>query len=139
MATFKATKQKTHAVRLPESLFPHIQELRAAMKRLKPTSSSGGSMRLNPEVPLRDSVVLVFAVSMANLMMTADFALINRRTFLEALDREVLRRMPEFAERTEDERRAMLDLIFAGNCEFAPYNLDSPLRAATPEGAGRVS
>ena len=107
------------------------------MKRAVPTSASGGTMRLNPEVPLRDSVVLIFAVSMANLMMTADFALINRRTFLEALDREVVRRMPEFAERTEDERRAMLDLIFAGCCEFAPYNLGSPLRAAPPE--GRVS
>ena len=134
MTTFRTPKQKTHSVRIPESLFPHIQELRAALKRAVITTGSGGTMRLNPEVPLRDSVVLVHAVSMANLMMTADFALINRRTFLEALDREVVRRMPEFAERTEDERRAMLDLIFAGSCEFAPYDLGSPLRAATPEG-----
>ena len=104
------------------------------MERAVPTSAGGGTLRLNPEAPLRDSVVLMFAVSMANLMMTADFALINRRTFLEALDREVVRRMPEFADRTEDERRAVLDLIFAGNCEFAAYNLGSPLRAA-PTGA----
>ena len=105
------------------------------MERAVPTTPSGRTLRLNPEVPLRDSVVLMFAVSMANLMMIADFALINRRTFLEALDREVVRRMPEFAERTEDERRAMLDMIFAGNCEFAPYNLGSPLRAAHTTGA----
>ena len=69
-----------------------------------------------------------------NLMMTGDVALINRRKFSEALDREVVRRMPEFAERTEDERRAMLDLIFAGCCEFAPFDLSSPLRAAKTEG-----
>ena len=134
MTTFKAEKQKAHSVRLPESLFPHIQELRAALKRAVITTGSGGTMRLNPEVPLRDSVVLIHAVSMANMMMTGDVALINRRRFLETLDREVVRRMPEFAERTEDERRAMLDLIFAGSCEFAPYDLSSPLRAATPEG-----
>ena len=134
MTTFKATTQKTHSVRLPESLFPHIQELRAALKRAVITTGSGGTMRLNPEVPLRDSVVLIHAVSMANLMMSGDVALINRRKFLEALDREVLRRMGEFAERTDEERSAMLDLIFAGSCEFAPFDLSSPLRAATPEG-----
>ena len=134
MTTFKTPKQKTHSVRIPESLFPHIQELRAALKRAVITTSGGGTMRLNPEVPLRDSVVLIHAVSMANLMMTGDVALINRRKFLEALDREVVRRMGDFAERTEDERRAMLDLIFEGCCEFAPFDLSSPLRAATPEG-----
>ena len=133
MTTFKTPRQKTHSVRIPESLFPHIAKLREALKRAVITTE-GGTMRLNPEVPLRDSVVLTHAVSLANLMMNADFALINRRTFSEALDREVVRRMPEFSERTEDERRAMLDLIFAGNCEFAPYDLRSPLRAATPEG-----
>ena len=109
------------------------------MKRAVITTEGGGTMRLNPEVPLRDSVVLIHAVSMANMMMTGDVALINRRKFLEALDREVVRRMPEFSQRTEDERRAMLDLIFAGSCEFSPYDLRSPLRAATPEGGGSVS
>ena len=135
MTTFKAAKRKTHSVRLPEDLFPHIRELRAAMQRIVPTTSSGKTLRLNPDVPLRDSVVIMFAVSMANMMLTEDVALINRRTFLEALDREVVRRMPEFSERTEDERRAMLDLLFAGCCEMAPFNLGSPLRAAPTAGA----
>ena len=131
MKRFKAPKKNTHSVRLPESIFPQIEILRAAMESV----SEFGGLRLNPDAVLRDSVVLGFAVGIANLAMSGNCAIIDRDKFLETLDREVVRRMPEFAQRTDDERRAMLSLIFAGCCEFSPYNTADPLRATAPEGA----
>lgn len=130
MKRFKAPKKNTYSVRLPESIFPEIEALRASMERV----TEFGGLRLNPDAVLRDSVVLGFAVGIANLAMSGNCAIIDRDKFLETLDREVVRRMPEFADRTDDERRAMLSLIFAGCCEFSPYDTAAPLRAATPEG-----
>lgn len=130
MKGYKAPKKSTHSVRLPESIFPQIAILRAAMERVK----DFGGLRLNPDATLRDSVVLGFAVGIANLAMSGRCAIIDRDKFLETIDREVVRRMPEFAERTDDERRAMLGLIFAGCSEFSPYDTSAPLRATPPEG-----
>ena len=130
MKRFKAPKKNTHSVRLPESIFPEIAALRASMER----ATDFGGLRLNPDATLRDSVVLGFAVGIANLAMSGRCAIIDREKFLETLDREIVRRMPEFAERTDDERRAMLGLIFAGCSEFSSYDTSAPLRAAPPEG-----
>ena len=130
MKRFKAPKKNTHSVRLPESIFPQIATLRASMERV----TEFGGLCLNPDAILRDSVVLGFAVGIANLAMSGNCAIIDREKFLETLDREVVRRMPEFAERTDDERRAMLSLIFAGCSEFAPYDTNAPLRATPSEG-----
>ena len=134
MKKFKAKKQKTHSVRLPENIFPRIQELRQLMEK----TAHVGRLKLNPEVELRDSVVLSFAVALASMAMSGHSAIIDRGKFLRDLDREVVRRMPEFAKRSEDERRAMLDLLFAGSCEFSAYNLDSPIKAAAT-GTGQPS
>ena len=131
MKRFKAPKKNTHSVRLPENIFPEIATLRASMER----ATDFGGLRINPDATLRDSVVLGFAVGLANLAMSGHCAIVDREKFLETLDREVVRRMPEFAQRTDDERRAMLSLIFAGCCEFSPYNTADPLRATAPEGA----
>ena len=130
MKRFKAPKKNTHSVRLPENIFPEIEALRASMER----ATDFGGLRLNPDAVLRDSVVLGFAVGIANLAMSGRCAIVDREKFLETLDREVVRRMPEFAERTEDERRATLGLIFAGCSEFSSYDTAAPLRAVPPEG-----
>ena len=130
MKRFKAPKKNTHSVRLPESIFPEIAALRASMER----ATDFGGLRLNPDATLRDSVVLGFAVGIANMAMSGHCAIIDRKKFLETLDREVVRRMPEFAERTDDERRAMLGLIFAGCSEFSSYDASAPLRAVPPDG-----
>ncbi len=131
MKSFKAKKQKTHSVRLPESIFPRVQDLRELMEK----TTHVGRLKLNPEVELRDSVVLSFAVALATMAMSGHCAIIHREKFLGDLDREVVRHLADFANRTEDERRAMLDLLFAGSCEFSAYDTSSPIRAAgTPAG-----
>ena len=65
MKVFKAPKQETQSVRLPATIFPRIQELREAM-------ADTTLVRLNPDVALRNSVVLSFAVGVANMVMHAD-------------------------------------------------------------------
>ena len=122
---------KGKSVRLDESLLPLLERLRALMLK---TAHSGGLKINRADVP-SDGTVVAFALTMTELLMNPKFALIDRKKFLDILEREIAQRVPEFASRTPAERLAFIDLLMASCCEFSAYNPASPLRAATPEGS----
>ena len=124
--------KKGKNVRVPEIAIPMINVLRASMQR---TAQIGG-LRINQAITLGDGMVIAFALTMTELLLNPKFVLIDREEFLDTFDREIIRRLPEFGERTEAERRALLNLLMASCCEFTAYDPDADLRAAAA-GAGR--
>ena len=128
-------KPKGKSVRLDESLLPLLERLRALMLN---TAHSGGLKINRADVP-SDGTVVAFALTMTELLMNPKFALIDRKKFLDILDRDIAQRVPEFASRTPEERLAFIDLLMTSCCEFSAYHPDSPLMAASPEGGGRPS
>ena len=89
-----------------------------------------GGLQINQAMVPSDGMVIAFALSMTELLLNPKFALIDRQKFLSTLDREIVRRVPEFASRTQEDRLAFIDLLMASCCEFSAYNPDSPLMAA---------
>ena len=94
-----------------------------------------GGLKLNPYVTLSDGVVVAFGLFLANLAMNPRCAIIDRQAMQEKLFNEVVKRIPEFVKRSEDEQRALFDLMFGSHCEFSAYDKDSPIKAAQPEGS----
>ena len=94
-----------------------------------------GGLKLNPYVTLSDGVVVAFGLFLANLAMSPSHAIIDRQAMQEKLFNEVVKQIPEFVKRSEEEQRALFDLMFAAHCEFSAYNPDSPIKAAKPEGS----
>ena len=102
-----------------------LRDLRAAMER---TTTVAG-LRINPVVKLSDGLVIAWGLALANMTMNPKCALIDRTKFLENLDRELVQRLAEFGDCTDDERRARLEMLVAGASEFSAYDPSSPLRA----------
>ena len=123
-------KPNGRTVRIDESMLPLLERLRALMLN---TAHSSGLKINRADVP-SDGVVVGFALTMTEILMDPKFALIDREQFLGTLDREVAQRVPEFAARTPEDRRAFIDLLMASCCEFTAYDPDSPLNAMAPEG-----
>ena len=113
-----------------------IQMVRDLRQKMESTASFAG-MQLQHVVKLSDGMVLSWALALANMVMNPRCALIDRTKFLENLDRELVKRFIELNEATDDERRAMLELLVAGSSEFSAFDTSAPLRASPPE--GRVS
>ena len=135
MKRIKRPKDKGKTIRVPESALPGIRELREKMENV----SHIGGLKLNPLVTLSDGVVIAWGLLLGNMAMNPRHAIIDRKAMQDKLFNDVVRRLPEFAKRSEEEQRALFDLMFASHCEFSAYDKDSPLRAATPEGGGRAS
>ena len=127
-------KKKGKNIRIPDVAIGAIEVLRASMLR---TQHVGG-LRIRQVVSLGDGTVIAFALVMCELLLDPKFALIDREKCLDTFDREIIKRLPEFANRTEDERRALLDLLMSSCCEFTAYDPDANLRAA-PTGTGLPS
>ena len=123
-------KPNGRTVRIDESMLPLLERLRALMLN---TAHSSGLKINRADVP-SDGVVVGFALTMTEILMDPKFALIDREQFLGTLDREVAQRVPEFAARTPEDRRAFIELLMASCCEFSAYNPDSELLAAPTEG-----
>ena len=121
-------------IRIPDIAVIKIQVVRAQML----DTAHVGGLRLNRADVPSDGMVVAFALTMCELLLNPKFALIDRKKFLDTLDREVARRVPEFASRTPEDRLVFIDLLMTSCCEFSA-NPDSLLRAPTPEGGGRVS
>ena len=117
-------------IRIPDIAIHQIEVVRACMLN---ASHIGGLQINRADVP-GDGMVVAFALTMTELLMNPKFALIDRQKFLTTLDREVARRVPEFASRTPEERLAFIDLLMASCCEFSAYHPDSPIKAAQTEG-----
>ena len=117
-------------IRIPDIAVIKIQVVRAQML----DTAHVGGLRLNRADVPSDGMVVAFALTMCELLLNPKFALIDRKKFLDTLDREVARRVPEFASRTPEDRLAFIDLLMTSCCEFSAYNPDSLLRAPTPEG-----
>ena len=118
-------------IRIPDLAVGTIEVVRAAMMRTKHV----GGLRIRQVTALSDGVVVAFALTMTELLLNPKFALLDRTKFLDTFDREIIKRLPEFADRTEQERRALLDLLMSSCCEFTAYDPDTPLRAMQPEGS----
>ena len=117
-------------VRIPESSIPVLKELRAKMEQ----TSHIGRLKLNPEVRLSDGVVIAFGLVLANLTMTPDLSLINRKALVEQINHEVIQHLAEFGGDDDDTRRAKIEMLIAAASEFSGYDASAPLRAAPPEG-----
>ena len=120
---------KGKSVRLDESLVPLLERLRALML------NTASGLKINRADAPSDGMVVGFALTMTEILMDPKFALIDRKKFLDILDREIAQRVPEFASRTPEERLAFIDLLMASCCEFSAYNPDSALLAAKSEGS----
>ena len=129
--SMKRIKAPGKTVRLPPSAEPMVKDLRAAMEAV----SHIGGMKLNPEVRLSDGVVCAWGLALALVAMNPRNAIIDRKEMQEKLFEAVVKHIPEFVKRSEEEQRALFDLLFAGHCEFSAYNPDSPIKAAQSEGS----
>ena len=123
--------KKGKTIRVPLTALPMLKELREKMQAV----SHIGGLRLNPEVTLSDGMVIAWSLALANLAMNPRCAIIDRKAMQKTLFNDVVRRIPEFAKRSEEEQRALFDLMFASHCEFSAYNPDSPIKAAQSEGS----
>ena len=101
-----------------------------ALRRKMPSMSTASGLVLNPEAQLTDSTVVDFALIMANVLINPDFLVINRSSFLRDLEDRVNTHIEAFVQLESDQRSALLDMLLAASSVLAPYNLDSPLRAA---------
>ena len=128
--SMKRIKAPGKTVRLPPSAEPMLKDLRAAMEAV----SHIGGMKLNPEARLSDGVVCAWGIALALVAMNPRNAIIDRKEMQEKLFEAVVKRIPEFVQRSEEEQRALFDLMFASHCEFSAYDKDSPIKAASPEG-----
>ena len=117
-------------VRIPESSIPVLKELRAKMEK----TSHIGTLKLNQEARLSDGVVIGFGLVLANLTMTQDLSLINRKTLVEQINHEVIQHLAELGDCDDDTRRAKIEMLIAGASEFSAYHPDSPLMAAASQG-----
>lgn len=131
MKRIKSGKNKGKTIRVPDSALQGIGELRGKMQSI----SHIGGLKLNPYVALSDGVVVAFGMALANLAMSPRHAIINRKAMQEKLFNDVIRRIPEFVKRSEEEQRALFGLMFSGHCEFSAYDNDGPIKAAAPEGS----
>ena len=134
MKRIKRGKDKGKTIRVPESGLQGIWELREKMEGV----SHIGGLRLNPYVTLSDGVVIAWALALANLAMNPNCAIIDRKAMQEKLFNDVVRRIPEFVKRSEEEQRALFSLLFSSHCEFSAYDSDSPIKAAAT-GTGQPS
>ena len=107
-----------------------LKDLRAKMEQ----TSHIGRLKLNPEVRLSDGVVIGFGLVLANLTMTPDLSLINRKTLVDQINHEVIQHLAELGDCDDDTRRAKIELLIAGASEFSGYDTSAPLRAAPTEG-----
>lgn len=101
-----------------------------ALRRKMPSMSTASGLVLNPEAQLTDSTVVDFALIMANVVINPDFLVISRSSFLRDLEDRVNTHIEAFVQLDPDQRSALLDMLLAASSVLAPYNLDSPLRAA---------
>ena len=101
-----------------------------ALRRKMPSMSTASGLVLNPEAQLTDSTVVDFALVMANVVINPDFLVISRSSFLRDLEDRVNTHIEAFVQLEPDQRSALLDMLLAASSVLAPYNLDSPLRAA---------
>ena len=101
-----------------------------ALRRKMPSMSTASGLVLNPEAQLTDSTVVDFALVMANVLINPDFLVISRSSFLRDLEDRVNTHIEAFVQLEPDQRSALLDMLLAASSVLAPYNLDSPLRAA---------
>ena len=101
-----------------------------ALRRKMPSMSTASGLVLNPEAQLTDSTVVDFALIMANVVINPDFLVISRSSFLRDLEDRVNTHIEAFVQLEPDQRSALLDMLLAASSVLAPYNLDSPLRAA---------
>ena len=130
MKRIKRSKDKGKTIRVPESALQGIRELREKMEHV----SHIGGLKLNPYVKLSDGVVLAWATALANLAMNPRCAIVDAQALKEKLFNDVIKRIPEFVKRSEEEQRALFGLMFANHCEFSAYDTSAPLRAVPPEG-----
>ena len=93
-----------------------------------------GTLKLNQEARLSDGVVIGFGLVLANLTMTQDLSLINRKTLVEQINHEVIQHLAELGDCDDDTRRAKIEMLIAGASEFSAYHPDSPLMAAASQG-----
>ena len=113
-------------IRVPDSALQGIRELREKMEHV----SHIGGLKLNPYVTLSDGVVVAFGLFLANLAMSPAHAIIDRKKMQEKLFNDVVKHIPEFVKRSEDEQRALFGLMFSSHCEFSAYDNDGPVKAA---------
>ena len=118
--------KKGKTIRVPLTALPMISELRGKMQLV----SHIGSLQLNPEVTLSDGLVIAFGLVLANLAMDPRNAIIDRKAMQEKLFNDVVKHIPEFVKRSEDEQRALFGLMFSSHCEFSAYDNAGPVKAA---------
>ena len=126
--------KKGKTIRVPLTALPMLKELRAKMEQ---TTHIGG-LRLNPEVTLSDGLVIAWALALANLAMNPRCSIIDRKALEEKLFNDVVKRIPEFVKRSEEEQRALFGLMFSSHCEFSAYDSAGPIKAAAT-GTGKPS
>ena len=126
MKLIKRKRDPGKTIRLSEQALPMLADLR---EKMESTTHIGG-MKLNPIVKLTDALVLAWSLALANMVMTPQISVIDRKEFTQNLNREIVQRRVELENCTDDERLAKLDLIVASHSEFSGYDPSSPLRAA---------
>ena len=88
----------------------------------------------NPEAKISDSVVIDFALIVADQTMSPDSLLISRSRFLDKLEELVNEQMQVLKAMTPEQKRGYLELLVASQAKISAYDLDAPLRAApTPK------
>ena len=117
-------------IRIPEMAIAKIEVVRAALM----DATHIDWLRLTPAIVPSDGMVVALALTMTELLLNPKFSLIDRQKFLNILDREVVRRAPDFSSRTPEDRLAFIDLLMASCCELSAYDPVNRAREAAPEG-----
>ena len=126
----KRIKQAGKTVRLPPLALRMIQDLRASMEQ----ATTVNGVPIKPVGRLNDGEVLSWGLALACTMMNPRLIVADREKLHQNLDKHITERLAALGEATPEQRRAMLELLVAGSCEFSPYDTTAPLRAAPPEG-----
>ena len=106
-----------------------IERLREVMRNIQ----LPGFVR-NPEAKISDSVVIDFALVVADLTMGPDSLLISKSSFLEELEKLLNEQLEVLKAMSAEQRRGYLELLVASQAKIGSYDPDAPLRAAaTPK------
>ena len=126
----KRNKQAGKTVRLPPLALLMIEDLRAKME----AATTVNGIPIKPVGRLNDGVVLSWALALANTTMNPRLLIADREKLHANLDKHITERLAALDAATPEQRRAMIEVLVAGSCEFSPYDTSAPLRAVPPEG-----
>ena len=109
----------------------HPDQISSLRTKMRSTGTFGG-LTINHEARLTDGVVVDFALAIANLTLSENVMLVDRRKFLGKVNEAVNRHIETLAKMEPDEREALIEMIIGAQATVSPIDASAPLRAAPP-------